>query len=232
MAGKGEVAEEAAQGSNDAPPYLSSFTHTPFYCEENVYFLCKKLCMLGIADEKGADLFVVFISNEERKIPMWYQKASKQTDGLVIWDYHVICIQSQKSEQGIPHYMVWDLDSSLPCPLPLNEYFGKAILAPFALDPTYNRLFRVVHAPSFLQWFASDRSHMKDPLGNWVSPPPMYKPVVAEDGTKNNLDEYIRMSDADVVTGKEASTAGVYSNKFGVVISEMMLEDFFSQIQH
>jgi len=27
------------------------------------------------------------------KIPLWCQKASKRTDGLVIWDYHVICIQ-------------------------------------------------------------------------------------------------------------------------------------------
>lgn len=38
----------------------------------------------------------------------------------------------------------------------------------------------MVHAPILLQCFASDRSHMKDSLENWISPPPVYKPIVAE----------------------------------------------------
>lgn len=42
------------------------------------------------------------------------------------------------------------------------------------------RLFRVIHAPVFLRSFASDRSHMKDPEGNWVELPPNYEPIVAE----------------------------------------------------
>lgn len=42
------------------------------------------------------------------------------------------------------------------------------------------RLFRVIHAPEFLRSFASDRSHMKDPEGNWIQLPPKYEPIVAE----------------------------------------------------
>lgn len=35
--------------------------------EENVYFLCKKLCSSEIADAQGSDLFVVFISNDNKQ---------------------------------------------------------------------------------------------------------------------------------------------------------------------
>ncbi|KAK1548798.1 hypothetical protein Q3G72_021135 [Acer saccharum] len=47
--------------------YSSQFDHTPFYREENVYFLCKKLCANGVADADGSDLYVVFISNEKKQ---------------------------------------------------------------------------------------------------------------------------------------------------------------------
>lgn len=50
------------------------------------------------------------------------------------------------------------------------------------------------------------------------------------DGTKNNLDKYIQMCARDIISGGEALINGVYSNKYGVVISESMLENFFSQI--
>ncbi|VAH06966.1 unnamed protein product [Triticum turgidum subsp. durum] len=81
----------------DNPPIdAASFTHTPYYCEENVYLLCKELIRAGLADPAGNDLYAVFISNEEKKIPLWYQKASRTNDGFVLWDYHVICIQAKQ----------------------------------------------------------------------------------------------------------------------------------------
>uniref|UniRef100_A0A1D1ZH05 Protein N-terminal glutamine amidohydrolase n=1 Tax=Anthurium amnicola TaxID=1678845 RepID=A0A1D1ZH05_9ARAE len=150
----------------------SSFTYTPYYCEENAYFLCKHLSLFGVADREGLDLFVVFISNEKK------QKASKRVDGLVIWDYHVICIQSRRNGKGDVHHLVWDLDSSLPFPLALNEYAIETFQP--LHHPMPNRLFRLVHAPIFLRCFASDRAHMKDPSGSWISPPPTYNPIVAE----------------------------------------------------
>ncbi|CAL5420834.1 unnamed protein product [Camellia sinensis] len=65
--------------------------------EENVYLLCKKLCTSGVADAEGSDLFVVFVSNEKKQVPLWHQKASQRADGVILWDYHAICIQFQSS---------------------------------------------------------------------------------------------------------------------------------------
>ncbi|KAG0496327.1 hypothetical protein HPP92_001018 [Vanilla planifolia] len=201
--------------------------YVDFGGEENVYMLCKKLSALGLADPVVLDLFVVFISNDHRMTPLWHQKASKSLDGLVIWDYHVLCIQ-KKGEQGFAHCLTWDLDSSLPFPLGLDKYVSEAIRPMFPLTSTYRRLFRVIHAPIFLNYFASNRAHMKDPLGNWVSPPPSYEPIIAQDGCQNNLQEYIGMHAVDVVTDIKALSEGLYSNKFGVLIDEAMLETFFS----
>ncbi|XP_019100724.1 PREDICTED: protein N-terminal glutamine amidohydrolase-like [Camelina sativa] len=75
------------------------FQHTPYYCEENVYLLCKTLCENGVADATGSDLFVVFISNEKKQVPLWHQKASRRADGIVLWDYHVICVQHFASDR-------------------------------------------------------------------------------------------------------------------------------------
>ncbi|KAM3403799.1 hypothetical protein ACQJBY_007111 [Aegilops geniculata] len=211
----------------DNPPIdAASFTHTPYYCEENVYLLCKELIRAGLADPAGNDLYAVFISNEEKKIPLWYQKASRTNDGFVLWDYHVICIQSRRNKGDVLD-LVWDLDSSLPFPCPFLQYVGDAI-QPLAFgDSIYGRLFRVVHGPVFLRSFASDRSHMKDPVGNWIELPPKYEPIVAEDGNTNNLNEYIAMSNNDV-RDLESVVNDVYHNKHGVVINETLLPMFFS----
>ena len=39
------------------------------------------------------------------------------------------------------------------------------------------RKFRVIPAESFLRTFASDRSHMKKPNGEWIKTPPPYLPI-------------------------------------------------------
>ncbi|XP_044505752.1 protein N-terminal glutamine amidohydrolase [Mangifera indica] len=208
---------------------FSEFDHTPFYCEENVYLLCKKLCGSGTADADGSDLFVVFISNEKKQIPLWNQKASKRVDGIILWDYHVICIQ-RKNDGAFP-CLVWDLDSSLPFPSPLTPYLSETIRPSFQLFSEFHRYFRIVHAPIFLRYFASDRRHMKDSVGKWVAEPPKYEPIVAEDNTVHNLSEYIEMRSADVATdvGVDLINA-VFTEKLGVVIGEKQLEEFFSQV--
>ncbi|KAA8517106.1 hypothetical protein F0562_017399 [Nyssa sinensis] len=206
---------------------VAQFHHTPFYCEENVYFLCKKLCANGTADAEGSDLFVVFISNEKKQVPLWHQKASQRADGVVLWDYHVICVQ-RKKESSSPH-LVWDLDSSLPFPSPLASYVSETIRPSFQLFSEFQRFFRIVHAPIFLRSFASDRRHMKDSVGNWIAQPPASEAIVAEDGTVHNLNEYIEISTADVVknVGVDLLNAA-FTQKFGVLLSDSQLEEFFS----
>nr|GMC84316.1 protein N-terminal glutamine amidohydrolase [Ipomoea batatas] len=207
----------------------STFQHTPFYCEENVYLLCKKLCADGVANPDASDLFAVFISNEKKQVPLWNQKASHRADGVVLWDYHVICIQKKKD--GNSSHLVWDLDSSLPFPSPLSSYIAETIRPSFPLFTEFKRSCRVVHGPIFLRSFASDRSHMKDTAGNWVAQPPPYEAIVAEDGISNNLNEYIEISSEDAAENLNADVVkAALVQKFGIVVGESLLEEFLSLV--
>ena len=49
------------------------------------------------------------------------------------------------------------------------------------------------------------------------------------DGSLYNLDEYIRMNAVDAVTQLQDGTiSAVFTHKYGVLVSESQLEDFFS----
>ncbi|RVX09576.1 Protein N-terminal glutamine amidohydrolase [Vitis vinifera] len=99
--------------------------------------------MIGMADAEGSDLFAVFISNEKKQaltslngiiqVPLWHQKASKRADGIILWDYHVICIQIKKEGSSPPQ--VWDLDSSLPFPSHLDHYMSDSFGRHFSFFP-------------------------------------------------------------------------------------------------
>ncbi|XP_047964035.1 protein N-terminal glutamine amidohydrolase [Salvia hispanica] len=212
-----------------APLGIARFQHTPYYCEENIYLLCKKLSEDGTAKPDGSDLFIVFISNEKNQIPLWHQRASHRADGVILWDYHVICVQRRK-ETSLPD-LVWDLDSNLPIPSPLPTYVAETIRPSFQLFSEFQRVFRIVHAPIFLKSFASDRRHMKDPSGNWTATPPSYDVITAEDGTAHNLNEYMAMSSLNVVKSIGADAVDTaLTQKLGVLVGESKLEEFFSQI--
>ncbi|KMT15033.1 hypothetical protein BVRB_3g061570 isoform B [Beta vulgaris subsp. vulgaris] len=195
-------------------------------CEENVYRLCKKLCSSGMADTEGSDLFVVFISNDKKQIPLWHQKASHRADGVILWDYHVICVQRKEDEKSA---QVWDLDSTLPFPSPLASYVSETFRPSFPLFSEYRRFYRIIHAPMFLRCFASDRRHMKDSDGNWNAQPPPYDPIVTEDGAVHNLNEYMEIHSTGAVPSIEADLVNAVRNeRLGVVVSESQLEEFFS----
>ncbi|KAF9624898.1 hypothetical protein IFM89_015520 [Coptis chinensis] len=54
--------------TTSSPLNISDFDHTPSYCEENVYMLCKKLSEIGVSKNDGFDLFVAFISNDHKQV--------------------------------------------------------------------------------------------------------------------------------------------------------------------
>ncbi|TXG70363.1 hypothetical protein EZV62_005298 [Acer yangbiense] len=167
--------------------------------------------------------------SSRHKIPLWHQKASRRADGVILWDYHAVCIQRKRG--GDSPCLVWDLDSSLPFPSSLASYVSETIRPSFQLFSEYRRCFRIVHAPIFLRSFASDRRHMKDPTGNWIAEPPSYEPIVAEDKTMHNLNEYIEIGAKNISTNVGAELINDVSNKkLGVVMNENQLEEFFSQI--
>ncbi|TXG70364.1 hypothetical protein EZV62_005299 [Acer yangbiense] len=143
--------------------------------EENVYFLCKKLC----AD--GSDLYVVFISNEKKHAyPTVASKGKQESRWCYSMGLSCYLHSEKKARGGDSPCLVWDLDSSLPFPSPLASYVSETIGPSFQLFFEFQRFFRIVHAPIFVRFLVFDRRHMKDPAGNWIAKPRSYEPIVAE----------------------------------------------------
>nr|CAH7729023.1 unnamed protein product [Callosobruchus chinensis] len=141
------------------------------YCEENVYKLAQEVTTKHPNEINKC--FVVFISNPSRTVPLWRQRAGKEEDKLVIWDYHVIFLYHPEPDKCL----VYDLDSELPFPTYVHKYVTETFRTDHILKPDYFRYFRVIPANEFLDEFASDRRHMKRPNGTWIKPPPTYPPI-------------------------------------------------------
>ncbi|XP_034400411.1 protein N-terminal glutamine amidohydrolase-like isoform X2 [Cyclopterus lumpus] len=162
--------------------------YTSCYCEENVWKLCE-----FVRTEKTPpldELFAVFISNENRMVPLWKQKSGRG-DHPVIWDYHVVLLQIRLNSPSL----VYDLDTELSFPCSLNLYAAQALRSDRNIKPAYHRKLRVVPADSFLLNFASDRSHMKNSDGSWRMPPPPYLPIRTTE-CQMNLEDFISMNPA------------------------------------
>lgn len=175
----------------------SFHTYTKYYCEENIWHLVKKLteALVPASSQQPTKVFVVFVSNEDRRVPLWHQSAAKDScSGLVIWDYHVISIV--EGYRGSSGSTVFDLDTRLPFPCPFDRYSAETFRTDGQLlRPEFFRKFRVVPAEDYLQTFASDRSHMMEPPemgGGWRAPPPTY-PCICTESETNNIEDFISM---------------------------------------
>ncbi|CAF4794813.1 unnamed protein product [Pieris macdunnoughi] len=175
-------------------PKQAECSYVSCYCEENVWKLCQDVS-LRVPEELDR-CFVVFISNPCRTVPLWKQRAGREEDRLVIWDYHVIFLYSI----DLKSCLVYDLDSELPFPTFFHKYVTETFRTDQVLKSDFHRFFRVVPGKYFLQHFSSDRRHMKRPDGSWIKPPPPYSAISAS-ASSHNLDEYINM-DADIGPGQ------------------------------
>lgn len=129
----------------------------------------------------------------------------------VTWDYHVILVHAQGTA-------VYDFDSSLGFPVSLKEYIRQTIhpevilnshLKRYILSPpvrlglemeTDGRRYRLIPGDEFLSRFSSDRRHMRNELGDWLSPPPPWDIIQNHGhdhqrglGSLDNLQKYIEM---------------------------------------
>ncbi|XP_069135710.1 protein N-terminal glutamine amidohydrolase-like [Argopecten irradians] len=172
----------------DIIPTPDKCTYTSCYCEENVWKLCE--LVKDRSPNKMSYCYCVFISNENKQIPLFYQKSSASPDGVVVWDYHVICIYNDDDTS-----LVYDLDTKLPFPCDFSEYTAKGIRPNLTLKKQYHRKFRVIPGSEFLSIFASDRSHMLDANKQWLSEPPSYPCIQTSDST-NNIHDFISMDPA------------------------------------
>lgn len=194
-------------------PQRDECVYTSCYCEENVWKLCDQFRQRG-CDTK--QLHVVFISNHERQIALWKQKAGTQQGpwlNFALWDYHVILIKTPRPtndgrtatvNESENETLVYDLDTVLPFPVSFNQYAKEAFkpgltlwIGPSTIFP--ERMYRVIPADGFLEEFASDRSHMhKD--GSWLAPPPSYPPIRSQKSS-NNIQEFISMKQDSTAPG-------------------------------
>ncbi|XP_077364294.1 protein N-terminal glutamine amidohydrolase [Festucalex cinctus] len=166
-------------------PRREECAYSSCYCEENVW----QLCELVRREQRAPlqELLVVFISNDNRTVPLWKQKSARG-EQPVIWDYHVLLLHARPGREAA----IYDLDSLLPFPCGLQLYAARALRSERGLQPAYHRKLRVVPADCFLWNFASDRTHMKNGDGSWKMPPPPYPPISTAD-SHMNLDDFICM---------------------------------------
>jgi len=123
------------------------------------------------------------------QVALWHQKLAASTDFPVVWDYHVVLILRLRSEHMAGSQIsdaadapeceieawVYDFDSLLPKPCNWKEYIPMTFRRTDEVPLEFRSLFRVISADIYLDYFASDRSHMLMPsLLNLDSPG--YKP--------------------------------------------------------
>lgn len=150
--------------SDESPAYC------PFYCEENVWQLCAH------ARVATAERRVLFISNAERRVAMWGQRAAPHPHSPIVWDYHVVLLL----RDGGRRWEIWDLDAHFPGPrsaLPwLRSSFDLAGLLPARYAPR----FRMIDGADYRRHLRSDRRHMRLPDGSAQQPPPPWPAIMGE----------------------------------------------------
>ncbi|EGT32961.1 hypothetical protein CAEBREN_12350 [Caenorhabditis brenneri] len=163
-------------------PSATEALYQSCYCEENVYKLFER-----IPEEHRQHFYAVFISNHDKMIPLWSQKAARAPGEFVMWDYHVIAIRRGVHEEGEAS-KVYDLDSVLEWGVDFRKYWEETMRMEEMrrYQPIYRRKFRIIPAEQYLTLFSSDRSHMLGPDGNYLQPPPLW-PLINSSGIPSNL---------------------------------------------
>jgi len=178
---------------------VQEFLYQKCFCEENVWHLVQHERL------RNKRVNVAIVSNAAKKVAVWHQKASKRSDQLVVWDYHVIAFASpctkdpaETSDVGAdrsgsegserpfhemdPSWEVWDLDSTLGFPVPIVQYIRSSFVytdpgSQFNVPEVYKATLRLMTRERFVRLFSSDRSHMMRPDGSWKADPPSWAPI-------------------------------------------------------
>ena len=172
-------------------------TYTSCYCEENVYLLCDRFVHGGSEDSPN-ECWAAWISNPSKSVAVWCQQG-RGDEGLAVWDYHVILLAvfgTGLSKQ----FLVYDLDTTLPFPCQMEEYFQRAFRPDEDINPRFRASFRLVNAREFLSSFSSDRSHMLNPSSEtgYSAKPPSYPCILKPEISANNVMNFADVQDTSV----------------------------------
>lgn len=214
-----ELLPGSIQRQSDAP-----FCYAACFCEENVFLLCQRLQRRST---NTSALYVVFISNNQRQIPLWQQRAASAEDRPILWDYHVVLLEYTQQDRAL----IWDLDSCLELPCAFEKYVQHALMPQHTLPANLQRKYRVVSGQKFLANFASDRSHMMCADASWSSPPPPWPCIVSTEGATATLHQYLDMNSSFQMKDPQESTLGTFLSKadYGLVLSELDFIQLFTR---
>ncbi|EKM83021.1 hypothetical protein AGABI1DRAFT_34630 [Agaricus bisporus var. burnettii JB137-S8] len=221
---------QVANVAADPPGLPADLVYTRCYCEENVYLLCEDFMNRKDVCERW-NIWVVFISNETKTVALWDQKVAREPGAPVLWDYHVILVLEPteafkaansdcKNESQTARSWVYDFDTLITpvpctwlgepfdwwhCTSPNDKDCDSIDYIARTFPRQENSMFRLIPGSIFINYFASDRSHMLIPdqgreAAIYISPPPEHAPLCGAEarkaGVKNNLMERFVTMDA------------------------------------
>lgn len=146
---------------------LGPVPYQPLFCEENAWQIART------ARDHGLEARVVFVTNERKHVAMMRQRASKRSDGLIVWDYHVFAVVRRQDT-----WEAWDPDTTLPMPTALDRYITESFRDEARWEERFRPKLRVVDADALLRGFFSSREHMKDDDGQWLAEPPPWPAIM------------------------------------------------------
>jgi len=161
---------------------MEDSAYWPRFCEENVWHLA------GNIARDVDEAWVVFISNHERRVAIWEQKA--RAGRAMVWDYHVVLLESAGGR-----WRVTDPDSALETPIDANRYLAASFPPLPDEYSEFRPLFRLIAADIYRATLRSDRSHMRSASGRWFAPPPPGPPI-GQSGAQaegSNLMRFVEM---------------------------------------
>lgn len=153
-----------------------SCRYTPLFCEENVWWLARRL----IDDGNHPDRLTVWLMSNPTGTCLMCRQLAGGEDGLVAWDYHV-ALQCRDDTGD----WIYDLDSQLPFPAPTARYLHETFPVQSRLPAHLRTTLRLIPAQDFLAYFWSDRSHMRGRIPPAAFPdypiiaPPADKPRIS-----------------------------------------------------
>lgn len=151
--------------------------YQPYYCEENVWQLCRRL---------AAPCGALFVSNPRQQVVVFAQRAAS-AQPYVVWDYHVVALAG-----ACDGWVVHDPDCVVGSPLPVERWLAASFPHVGRADPAFDPLFRFVDGAAYVDGLRTDRRHMRDG-SRWRAPPPPWPPI----GEGFNLFDYVRMAPRD-----------------------------------
>ncbi len=159
----------------------ATIPYQPYYCEENVWHLCRHL---------DAPRAAVFVSNPDQRVVVFGQRAGAPRR-YVVWDYHVVALAARGGA-----WRVHDPDCLAGSPLPLARWLDVSFPHVGRVDPAFDPCFRVVDGAAYIRDLCTDRRHMREGDA-WRAPPPPWPAI----GDGFNLFDYVAMSadDPDVL---------------------------------